>query len=92
MLCEKIEGKRDSGKQISSINYIHVYIYVYIFFFPNCRALSQRKGKNLALDLARKNFNYLTKNTPVHGKDLYIKTLISKSETFVKNIRWRAFF
>ena len=48
--------------------------------------------KNLALDLARKNFNYSTKNIPVHGKDLYIKTLISKSETFVKNIRWRAFF
>ena len=48
--------------------------------------------KNLALDLARKNFNYSTKNIPVHGKDLYIKTLVSKSETFVKNIRWRAFF
>ena len=29
---------------------------------------------------------------PMHGKDLYIKTLISKSETFVKNIRWTAFF
>ena len=28
----------------------------------------------------------------MHGKDLYIKTLISKSEIFVKNIRWRAFF
>ena len=48
--------------------------------------------KTLALDLARKNFNYSTKNIPVHGKDLYIKTLISKSETYVKNIRWRAFF
>ena len=59
---------------------------------PNCRAVSQRNGKNLALDLARKSFNYSTKNTPVHGKDLHIKTLISKSETFVKNIRWRAFF
>ena len=35
---------------------------------------------------------YLLKNIPVHGKDLYIKTLIRKSETFVKNIRWRAFF
>ena len=28
----------------------------------------------------------------MHGKDLYIKTLISKSEISVKNIRWRAFF
>ena len=28
----------------------------------------------------------------MHGNDLYIKTLISKSETFVKNIRWRTFF
>ena len=28
----------------------------------------------------------------MHGRDLYIETLISKSETFVKNIRWRAFF
>ena len=48
--------------------------------------------ENLALKLARKNFNLLTKNIPVHGKDLYIKTLISKSETFVTNIRWKAFF
>ena len=28
--------------------------------------------KNLALDLARTNFNYSTKKIPVHGKDLYI--------------------
>ena len=48
--------------------------------------------EKIALDLARKNFNYSTKNIPVDGKDVYIKTLISKSETFVKNIRWRAFF
>ena len=48
--------------------------------------------KNLALDLARKNFNYSTKNIPVLGKDVYIQTLISKSETSVKNIKWRAFF
>ena len=45
--------------------------------------------KNLALDLARTNFNYAIRNIPVHGK---IKTLISKSETFVKYIRWKAFF
>ena len=48
--------------------------------------------KHLGLDLARTEFKYSTKNIPVHGKDLYLKTLISKSETFVKNTRWRAFF
>ena len=48
--------------------------------------------KHLGLDLARTEFKYSTKNIPVHGKDLYLKTLISKSETFVKNMRWRAFF
>ena len=28
----------------------------------------------------------------MHGKDLYIDMLISRSATFIKNIRWRAFF
>ena len=28
----------------------------------------------------------------VHGKGLYIKTLISKSEISIKNKRWTAFF
>ncbi|GFR95821.1 hypothetical protein ElyMa_002704600 [Elysia marginata] len=49
------------------------------------------KNLDLDLDLARTNLDYSTKNIPTHGKDLYTKTLISKTETFVKNLRWRAF-
>ena len=47
--------------------------------------------KHLSLDLARTEFKYSTTNIPVQ-KDLYFKTLISKSETLVKNMRWRALF
>ena len=48
--------------------------------------------KKLALDLARTNFNYSTENIPVHRKDLYIKTLISKSETFLKKYKMESTF
>ena len=50
------------------------------------------KNTNLDLDQARTTFEYSTKNIPTYGKDHYIRNLISKTETFVKNIRWRAFF
>ncbi|GFS09353.1 inositol hexakisphosphate and diphosphoinositol-pentakisphosphate kinase 2 [Elysia marginata] len=61
-----------------------------------CEKISFRTFKeplDLDLDQARTNLDYSTKNIPTHGKDLYTKILISKTETFVlKNLRWRAFF
>ena len=47
---------------------------------------------DLDLDLAKRTFDYSTKNIPLHGKELYTKALISKSETFIKNLRWGTFF
>ena len=40
----------------------------------------------------RIRFNYSLKNIPVPGKKQYLKQLLDKTEQFVKNIRWRAFF
>ena len=57
---------------------------------------------NLDLDLARDscpdrppeqiNFGYSTKNIPICSEKQYLKTFIDKTEKFVKNLRWRAFF
>ena len=38
------------------------------------------------------NFNYSLKNIPLPNKDTYQKNLIHKLETFIKRIRWKAFF
>ena len=39
------------------------------------------------------NFNYsLKKNIPLPNKDTYRKNLIQKVESFIKRIRWKAFF
>ena len=45
-----------------------------------------------ALDLQKVTLDYSDKNIPLPGKNLYIKTLITKAEAFVKNLRWRVFF
>ena len=42
--------------------------------------------------MERITFGYSTKNIPLARKDSYIKTLIEKTETLIKNMRWRAFF
>ena len=47
---------------------------------------------DLDLDEAKVTFGYSTKNIPIPSRDQYTKALINKTETFVKNIRWRAFF
>ena len=36
--------------------------------------------------------HYSDKNIPLHSEELFIKTLISKTENFLKRIRWKAFF
>ncbi|GFR62873.1 hypothetical protein ElyMa_005469300 [Elysia marginata] len=43
-------------------------------------------------DLEKVTFDFWTKNISIHGKEVYIKSLIHRTETFVKNLRWRAFF
>ena len=44
------------------------------------------------MNLVSTNFNYSTKNIPIHNNKTYFKAIISKTETFIRNIRWRAFF
>ena len=44
------------------------------------------------MNLVSTNFNYSTKNIPIHTNKTYFKAIISKTETFIRNIRWRAFF
>lgn len=38
------------------------------------------------------NFGYSMKNIPTPNEKYYLKCLIGKCETFVRNIRWRTFF
>ena len=38
------------------------------------------------------SFNYSLKNIPLPNKDAYRKNLIHKVESFIKRIRWKAFF
>ena len=38
------------------------------------------------------NLGYSSKNIPLPGKKDYIKCLINKTETFLRNIRWKTFF
>ena len=38
------------------------------------------------------NFGYSLKNIPVHSNNLYLKTLIDKVSSFIKRIRWKAYF
>lgn len=40
----------------------------------------------------RISFNYSTKNIPCANSKFYMQQLIAKSEKFIKNLRWRAFF
>ena len=38
------------------------------------------------------NFNYSFKNIPLPSKDTYRKNLIQKLLSFIKKIKWKAFF
>lgn len=40
----------------------------------------------------RVNFGYATKNTPIPSKKSYLKRLIAKTGTFLRNVRWRTHF
>ena len=43
-------------------------------------------------ELEHVNLGYSTKNIPIPTKKDYLKCLINKAETFMRNIRWRTFF
>lgn len=38
------------------------------------------------------NLGYSTKNIPLPSKNAYLKSLISKTEAFLRNLRWKTFF
>ena len=38
------------------------------------------------------NFNYSLKNIPIPPKDSYMKSFISKVESLIRRMRWKAFF
>ena len=38
------------------------------------------------------NLGYSTKNIPIPNKNRYLKEMISKLESFIKRLRWKAFF
>ena len=38
------------------------------------------------------NLGYSTKNIPVPSRKNYLQELISSTESFIKNIRWRSYF
>ncbi len=40
----------------------------------------------------RITFDYSTKNIPTTSKKNYLKNLLNKTEIFIKNVRWRAFY
>ena len=39
-----------------------------------------------------KNFGYSLKNIPIPSKSNYLKCMIEKVESFVKRLRWKAFY
>ena len=41
--------------------------------------------------LTKFDFKYSLKNIPIPGKDTYLKGLISATETFIQNLRWKTF-
>ncbi len=38
------------------------------------------------------NLSYSMKNIPLHSKDTYLKKLIQQTESFIKRLRWRAYW
>ena len=48
--------------------------------------------ENIDLNQAKVSFQYSTKNIPLYGKTQFLKALVSKTEIFIKNLRWRTFF
>ena len=44
------------------------------------------------MTMERINFNYSLKNIPLPNKKAYLKTMISKLESLIKRMRWKAFF
>ena len=42
--------------------------------------------------MERVNFSYLLKNIPILSKNVYLKNMKFKLESFIKRIRWKAFF
>ena len=44
------------------------------------------------MNLVSTKFDYSTKNIPIHNNKIYFKSIISKTEKFIRNVRWRAFF
>ena len=41
--------------------------------------------------MERKNLGYSIKNIPVSNKNVYLKTLVHKTEHFVRRLRWKVF-
>ena len=39
-----------------------------------------------------KNFNYSLKNIPIPSEDTYLKRLTSATESFIRRLRWKAYF
>ncbi len=46
----------------------------------------------MANGFEKTNLGYSTKNIPIPSRKDYLKYLITKAETFMRNIRWRTFF
>jgi len=42
--------------------------------------------------MERINYNYSLKNIPIQSKNSYTKSMINKTESLVKRMRWKAFF
>ena len=42
--------------------------------------------------MERVNFGYSLKNIPISSKNVYLNNMIFKLESFIKRIRWKAFF
>ena len=49
-------------------------------------------SRNPDQPLEQINLGYSTKNIPTCSEKQYIKSLINRTEQFVKNVRWKAFF
>ena len=46
----------------------------------------------LKMQLQQRQFDYSLKNIPIASKATHMKSFISKLESFIRRIRWKAFF
>ena len=68
-----------------STNYVSLLLALHVEFFP-------RFASPYHSNMDKIKFNYSLKNIPIPFRKAYIQALLEKLESFIKRLRWKAFF